>query len=155
MTADLQRLDAELESISVDQVAVGRGMLAAREWAGQRLTEVDAALDSLASGVEVAAAPAARNVDAGPAKSDLDDLFDETSFEAGGESLSAPSAYASSGDISSDLAAVLEGDDDDDDFGAALGASSGAGDLGEDDDELVEYDDLEILTDDDDLLITD
>jgi hypothetical protein len=129
MTVDLRRLDDELESISVDQVAVGRGMLVAREWSTRELSEVDSTLASLASGVDLAAGHAPRSTAAQPERSDLDDLFDESSSDAGSDSPA--SALASTRDIASDLAAVLEGDDDE--FG---------------------YDDLEILTDDD-LSLTD
>jgi hypothetical protein len=139
MTADLSRLDTELENIPVDQVAVARGLLAAREWAGQELATIDAALDSLSNGVPVASGTPS----VAEASSGLEGLFDDDSFDMGGEAIAARDDLASSGgDIASDLAAALEGDDDE------------LGDEGSDDDDLIEFDDLEII-EDDDLLIVD
>jgi hypothetical protein len=135
MTADLSRLDAELENIPVDQLAVARGLLAAREWAGRELATVDAALDSLSNGAPVgSAAPSVAEASLG-----LEGLFDDDPVDVGGDAIAARDDLASSGDIASDLAAALEGDDDE------LGAESSD----DGDDDLMEFDDLEIIEDDD------
>jgi len=151
MTVDLSRLDAELESIPVDQVAVGRGMLAARQWAGEDLAAVDDALSSLSNGASVTA-PAAKASGRG-----LDDLFEDDALDVGGEALAPPAEPANARSISSDLAAMLEGDDDD--LDVQLGLSSpppaAAAAVEVDEDETFDIDDELELIDDDDLLVVD
>lgn len=146
MTVDFARLDAELESLRVDQIAVARGMLAAREWAGADLQKIDEALGALADGVPVATParvslpavdlatslePEAAAEVAEPAplsSSPIDVLFDDAPLELGGD---ADAPLAGLGDsLTADLASELEGDDD-----------------------ILEVEELEIL--EDDILITD
>lgn len=153
MTVDFARLDAELESLRVDQIAVARGMLAAREWAGADLQKIDEALGALADGGPVAtparvslpavdlatslepeaaaevAEPAAQAAEPAPlSSSPIDVLFDDAPLELGGD---ADAPLAGLGDsLTADLASELEGDDD-----------------------ILEVEELEIL--EDDILITD
>lgn len=127
MSVDLASIDEALERLRGDQVAVARGMLAARDWADVgRLSAIDEALEALSAGEAVQPGSAAASPSAPPeppaAASEsesgggLDGLFDEL------EGMEDP--FASDADRAETI-------------------------TGEEDDDLLEIDELEILEDDD------